>query len=126
MDLKALILALYSTEYVLQRFARKMEMECVHLREPSVGVEGLLELFDVLTKLMKTPGDHSLTTHPLCRSSVLGLYVRRTIMFFEELTFSEVAHLYNALIKDFDETVEALVNARNLPTPKIELSNVKE
>ncbi|XP_011314211.1 anaphase-promoting complex subunit 5 [Fopius arisanus] len=126
MDLKALIFALCKTEYVLQRFARTMEVECVHLTNKSVGVEGLLELFDVLSRLVKSPQDHSLNSYALCRSSVLGLYVRRTIIFFEELAFSEVAQLYDAFVEDFEEAAMALANARSLPTPRVDLGNVKE
>ncbi|KAK0177690.1 hypothetical protein PV328_001718 [Microctonus aethiopoides] len=121
MELGSLIALLYSPEYVLQRYARNLETECTLMCE--TGIEGLLELFDFLTRLMKLSLDHSLSPHVLCRNSVLGLYVRRTIVSFEQLSFSQVTQLYDAFINDFSKrNVHSLCSE----TSKIEATPVKK
>ncbi|XP_057337255.1 anaphase-promoting complex subunit 5 [Microplitis mediator] len=111
MEIDTLLTELHSPNHVLQCFAKELESECVHVC--NTGIEGLSELFDVLTKFMKSSLDHSLTPHLLCRNSVLGLYVRRIIVFFEQLSFSDVAQLYDAFVKDFDQSIILVSNWKN-------------
>lgn len=96
MELSALLDMLYEPEYALHRFADQLEVELDVLDEK--GVDGLLDLFDSLRRLME-PKDHSLSLPALNRNSVLGLYVRRMLIFFEKLAFDQVVTLYNDLKK---------------------------
>ncbi|XP_029166139.1 anaphase-promoting complex subunit 5 [Nylanderia fulva] len=96
MELSTLLDMLYESEYALHRFADQLEVELDVLDEK--GVDGLLDLFDSLRRLME-PKDHSLSLPALNRNSVLGLYVRRMLIFFEKLAFDQVVTLYNDLKK---------------------------
>lgn len=69
------------------------------------GVQGLLDLFDSVGRLMKPALDHSLSLPALNKNSVLGLYIRRVIIFFEKLPFDQVVALYEALKKYLDRRV---------------------
>ncbi|XP_012287472.1 anaphase-promoting complex subunit 5 [Orussus abietinus] len=101
MYLKSVTDLLYSNEYeVLQRFSRLLDVQLSRLYRE--GIEGLLDLFDCLRRLTKSPLEHSLATPALDKNSVLGLYVRRIVMFFEKLTFSQVVALYD----DFKKYLE--------------------
>ncbi|KZC12695.1 Anaphase-promoting complex subunit 5 [Dufourea novaeangliae] len=97
MELSALLNILYSPEYILHRFAHRLEMQLNVLKED--GVEGLLDLFDSVGHLMKPTLDHSLSLPGLNKNSVLGLYIRRVIIFFEKLPFDQVVSLYEVLKK---------------------------
>ncbi|XP_053994438.1 anaphase-promoting complex subunit 5 [Hylaeus volcanicus] len=97
MELNALLNVLYSPEYILHRFARQLEVQLNLLN--GKGVEGLLDLFDSVVRLMKPTLDHSLSLPALNKNSVLGLYIRRIIIFFEKLPFDQVVSLYEALKK---------------------------
>ncbi|GAB1866350.1 Anaphase-promoting complex subunit 5 [Camponotus japonicus] len=103
MELTALLNMLYEPEYTLHRFADQLEVELDILYEK--GVDGLLDLFDSLRRLME-PKDHSLSLPVLHKNSVHGLYVRRMLIFFEKLAFDQVVTLYN----DFKKYVERKVN----------------
>lgn len=96
MELTALLYMLYEPEYALHRFADQLEVELDTLYEK--GVDGLLDLFDGLRRLMESK-DHSLSLAALNRNSVLGLYIRRILIFFEKLAFDQVVTLYNDLKK---------------------------
>lgn len=96
MELNALLNLLYSPEYVLHRFANKLEVELDVLCNK--GVDGLLDLFNSLCRLTESK-DHALSLPLLSRNSVLGLYVRRMRIFFEKLPFNQVVALYNDLKK---------------------------
>ncbi|EFN74692.1 Anaphase-promoting complex subunit 5 [Camponotus floridanus] len=96
MELTALLDMLYEPEYALHRFADQLEVELDILYEK--GVDGLLDLFDSLRRLME-PKDHSLSLSALHKNSVHGLYVRRMLIFFEKLAFDQVVTLYNDLKK---------------------------
>lgn len=102
MELTALLDMLYEPEYALHRFADQLEVELDVLDEK--GVDGLLDLFDGLRRLME-PKDHSLSLPALNRNSVLGLYVRRMLIFFEKLAFDQVVTLYNDLKKYIERKV---------------------
>nr|XP_031826496.1 anaphase-promoting complex subunit 5 [Nomia melanderi] len=101
MDLNGLLNVLYSSEYVLHRFAHRLEVQLNALK--GEGVEGLLDLFDSVGRLMKSILDHSLSLPALNKNSVLGLYIRRVIIFFEKLPFDQVVSLYEALKKYLDK-----------------------
>ncbi|XP_076645488.1 anaphase promoting complex subunit 5 ida isoform X1 [Halictus rubicundus] len=101
MDLNALLNVLYSPEYVLHRFAHRLEVQLNVLK--GEGIEGLLDLFDSVGRLMKSTLDHSLSLPALNKNSVLGLYIRRVIIFFEKLPFDQVVSLYEALKKYLDK-----------------------
>lgn len=116
MELNALLKMLRSSDYVLQRFALQLEVEMAQLCEK--GVEGLLELFDSLGKLMKPSLDHSLSTPALYKNSVLGLYVRRLIIFFEQLSFSQVVNLFEDYFTEFEVVMDE-DNSRMSSTSKI-------
>ena len=100
MELGALLNVLYSPEYILHRFARQLEVQLNVLI--GKGVEGLLDLFDSIGRLMKPTLDHSLSLPALNKNSVLGLYIRRVIIFFEKLPFDQVVSLYEGLKKYLD------------------------
>ncbi|XP_043287109.1 anaphase-promoting complex subunit 5 [Venturia canescens] len=100
MELIDLLKMLRSPEYTLQRFALQLEFEMAKLCE--TGIEGLLELFDSLTRLMKPSHDHSLSPAALYRNSVLGIYVRRIIVIFEQLPFFRVVKLYESFCAEFE------------------------
>lgn len=102
MELTALLDMLYEPEYVLYRFADQLEVELNILYEK--GVDGLLDLFDSLRRLME-PKDHSLSLPALNKNSVLGLYVRRMLIFFEKLAFDQVVILYNDLRKYIERKI---------------------
>lgn len=108
MDIGSLLLMLNNRDNALQRFSKNLKTECERLTNEKTGIEGLLDTFDVLSRLIKSAQDHSLASpHSLCRSSVLGLYVRRIIVFFEQLSFSEVTQLYDAFVKDVSKIVDS-------------------
>ncbi|XP_014476776.1 PREDICTED: anaphase-promoting complex subunit 5 isoform X2 [Dinoponera quadriceps] len=97
MELNILLNLLYSPEYVLHRFAKQLEIELDILCNK--GVDGLLDLFNSLHRLIESK-EHPLSFSPtLSRNSVLGLYVRRMRIFFEKLPFNQVVALYNDLKK---------------------------
>lgn len=100
MEFGALLNVLYSPEYILHRFARQLEVQLNVLI--GKGVEGLLDLFDSIGRLMKPTLDHSLSLPALNKNSVLGLYIRRVIIFFEKLPFDQVVSLYEGLKKYLD------------------------
>lgn len=102
LELTALLDMLYEPEYALHRFADQLEVELDVLYEK--GVDGLLDLFDSLRRLME-PKDHSLSLPALNRNSVLGLYVRRMLIFFEKLAFDQVVILYNDLKKYIERKI---------------------
>ncbi|XP_011251968.2 anaphase-promoting complex subunit 5 isoform X1 [Camponotus floridanus] len=102
MELTALLDMLYEPEYALHRFADQLEVELDILYEK--GVDGLLDLFDSLRRLME-PKDHSLSLSALHKNSVHGLYVRRMLIFFEKLAFDQVVTLYNDLKKYVERKV---------------------
>ncbi|KMQ90055.1 anaphase-promoting complex subunit 5-like protein [Lasius niger] len=108
MELTALLDMLYEPEYALHRFADQLEVELDVLDEK--GVDGLLDLFDGLRRLME-PKDHSLSLPALNRNSVLGLYVRRMLIFFEKLAFDQVVTLYNDLKKYIERKVSNSENS---------------
>ncbi|XP_034191300.1 anaphase promoting complex subunit 5 ida [Osmia lignaria lignaria] len=95
MEFNALLNILYSPEYILHRFAHQLEVQLNVLK--GKGVEGLLDLFDSVGRLMKPTIDLALPA--LNKNSVLGLYIRRVIIFFEKLPFDQVVALYEALKK---------------------------
>lgn len=111
MEMETLLSELHSPNHILQCFAKELESECLHMC--NTGIEGLSELFDVLTRFMKSSMDHSLSSHLLCRNSVLGLYVRRIIVFFEQLSFSDVAQLYDAFVRNFNRSTVVVANWKN-------------
>ncbi|XP_034947106.1 anaphase-promoting complex subunit 5 [Chelonus insularis] len=110
-DFSMLLSMLYSKNHTLKRFASELEAECVVICK--TGIEGLMDLFDVLTRLMKPPLDTSVGPHLLCRNSVLGLYIRRINMLFEQLSFSEGAQLYDSFVKDFEQSIIRFTKFQN-------------
>lgn len=107
MELDALLNILYSSEYVLHRFAKKLEMQLETLS--GEGIDGLLNLFDSLYRLMESKD--ALFLPALNRNSVLGLYVRRMLIFFEKLPFNQVGALYNNLRKYIERKIESTEDA---------------
>lgn len=107
MELNVLLNMLYSTEYALHRFANQLEVQLDILCKKQV--DGLLDLFDNLRRLME-PKDHALSLPALSKNSVLGLYVRRVIIFFEKLSFDQVIVLYNDLKKYIERKVRGPEN----------------
>lgn len=105
MELDALLEVLYASEYVLHRFAKQLEVQLDTLH--GKGVDGLLDLFDSLRRSME-PKDHPLSLPVLNRNSVLGLYVRRMLIFFEKLPFNQVVALYNNLKKYIERKIDSL------------------
>lgn len=102
MELADLLNMLYGSQYALHRFADQLEVELDTLHRK--GIEGLLNLFDSLRRLME-PKDHSLSAVALSKNSVLGLYVRRMLIFFEKLTFDQVVILYNDLQRYIEKKI---------------------
>ncbi|XP_012542546.1 anaphase-promoting complex subunit 5 [Monomorium pharaonis] len=96
MELDALLNMLYEPEYALHRFADRLEINLDAIHEK--GIDELLDLFDNLRRLMESK-DHALALPALSRNSVLGLYVRRMLIFFEKLAFDQVVALYNDMEK---------------------------
>ncbi|XP_011865096.1 PREDICTED: anaphase-promoting complex subunit 5 isoform X2 [Vollenhovia emeryi] len=94
MELDALLNMMY--EYSLDRFADQLEINLDAIHEK--GIDELLDLFDNLRRLMESK-DHPLALPALSRNSVLGLYVRRMLIFFEKLAFDQVVALYNDMDK---------------------------
>lgn len=117
MEIDTLLTELHSPNHVLQRFAKELESECVHVCD--TGIEGLSELFDVLTRFMKSSLGHSLIPNLPSSNSVLGLYVRRIIVFFEQLSFSDVAQLYDAFVKEFDQSIILVSNWKNRKSKEV-------
>lgn len=100
MELNTLLNTLHSSEYTLDRIADRLEFYLNVLCEE--GIEKLLDLIDNLAQLMKASSDHPSSSPALNKNSVLGIYVRRIIIFFEKLQFDQVVLLYEAL-KQFVE-----------------------
>lgn len=94
MEMYTLLHMLYASEHIYP-FAHELELQLNALLDK--GVEGLLELFDSLGRLMKSTLDHAISVPLLNKNSVLGLYVRRIIIFFEKLPFDQVVLLYEDL-----------------------------
>lgn len=107
MELDALLNMLYE-EYALHRFADRLEINLDAIHEK--GIDELLDLFDNLRRLMESK-DHSLALPALSRNSVLGLYVRRMLIFFEKLAFDQVVALYNDLEKYVVKKIDSLENS---------------
>lgn len=120
MKLLDLLQMLRSPEYTLQRFAFQLEFEISKLCEN--GVEGLLELFDSLTRLMKPSHDHSLSPPALYRNSVLGIYVRRIIVIFEQLQFIQVVKLHEYVVAEFVTVMDQDESTTSISSPKKNLS----
>lgn len=118
MEFNALLDVLYSSEYILHRFAHQLEVQLNVLR--GKGVEGLLDLFDSVGRLMKPTLDHSLSLPALNKNSVLGLYIRRVIIFFEKLPFDQVVALYEALKKYLDRRVNSSESSDAFTSSKAE------
>jgi len=108
MELDALLNMLYEPEYALHRFADRLEINLDAIHEK--GIDELLDLFDNLRRLMESK-DHALALPALNRNSVLGLYVRRMLIFFEKLTFNQVVALYNDLEKYVVKKIDSLDNS---------------
>lgn len=119
MKLERILNILYSPEYMLQRFACKLKTDMTSLM--GNGVEGLMDLFTNVGKLMK-PGEqqHQLGTVLLNKNSVLGLYVRRMCVLFEKLAFSQVVSLHAAnlqfcrFFEDAELSLEEELNSTNV------------
>ncbi|KAI4477768.1 hypothetical protein M0804_012596 [Polistes exclamans] len=94
MELYTLLNILYSSEHIYS-FGHELELQLNTLLEK--GIEGLLDLFDNLGRLMKSTLDHAIAVPLLNKNSVLGLYVRRIIIFFEKLPFDQSILLYEDL-----------------------------
>lgn len=124
MDLNTLLNILHSPEYILHRFAHHMEVQLNMLR--GKGVEGLLDLFDNVGRLMKPTLDHSLSLPALNKNSVLGLYIRRVIIFFEKLPFDQVVALYEALKKYLDKRINTFDGSDISAASKTEDSYINE
>ncbi|XP_060832174.1 anaphase-promoting complex subunit 5 [Bombus pascuorum] len=124
MDLNTLLNILHSPEYILHRFAHHMEVQLNMLR--GKGVEGLLDLFDNVGRLTKPSLDHSLSLPALNKNSVLGLYIRRVIIFFEKLPFDQVVALYEALKKYLDKRINTFDGSDISAASKTEDSYINE
>jgi len=101
MELDALLNMLYEPEYALHRFADRLEINLDAIHDT---------IFDNLRRLMESK-DHALALPALNRNSVLGLYVRRMLIFFEKLTFNQVVALYNDLEKYVVKKIDSLDNS---------------
>ncbi|XP_011643849.1 anaphase-promoting complex subunit 5 [Pogonomyrmex barbatus] len=112
MELDALLNMMYEPEYSLHRFADRLEINLDAIHEK--GVDELLDLFDNLRRLMESK-DHALALPALSRNSVLGLYVRRMLIFFEKLAFDQVVALYN----DMEKYVVKKIDMENLDVSAI-------
>ncbi|KAG5328440.1 APC5 protein, partial [Acromyrmex charruanus] len=108
MELDALLNMLYEPEYALHRFADRLEINLDAIHEK--GIDQLLDLFDNLRRLMESK-DHALSLPALSRNSVLGLYVRRMLIFFEKLAFDQVVALYNDMEKYVVKKIDSLENS---------------
>lgn len=108
MELDALLNMLYEPEYALHRFADRLEINLDAIHEK--GIDELLDLFDNLRRLMESK-DHALALPALSRNSVLGLYVRRMLIFFEKLAFDQVVALYNEMEKYVTKKIDSLENS---------------
>lgn len=124
MDLNSLLNILYSSEYILHRFAHELEVQLNILREE--GVEGLVDLFDSVGRLMKPSLDHSLSLPALNKNSVLGLYVRRVVVFFEKLPFDQIVSLYEAIKKYVEKRVKHSETSDASTSSKAEESYINE
>ena len=121
MDLTDLLKLLHSSEYVLQRFAQQLISELSSMVESDI--EGFFELFESLPKLMKPSPDAFPPT--LYKNSVLGLYIRRIIILFEQLPFSGVAKLfYNCFAELMKINPDTFM--KNSSTPNIKESSSKK
>jgi hypothetical protein len=94
LDKRNLFGIINSSEFVLARFSLQLQNDLDFIC--SEGVKELLDLFDSLGNLMKPIIDNPHVAL-LNKHSVLGLYVRRTIVLFEKLTFCKVVALFEDL-----------------------------
>ncbi|XP_035723802.1 anaphase-promoting complex subunit 5-like [Vespa mandarinia] len=94
MEMYTLLHMLYSSEHIYS-FGHELELQLNTLLDK--GIEGFLDLFDSLGRLMKSTLDHAISVPLLNKNSVLGLYVRRIIIFFEKLPFDQAVLLYEDL-----------------------------
>lgn len=117
MELDALLNMLYEPEYALHRFADRLEINLDAIHEK--GIDELLDLFDNLRRLMESK-DHALALPALSRNSVLGLYVRRMLIFFEKLAFDQVVALYNDMEKYVTKKIDSLESSDISAVPKPE------
>lgn len=69
------------------------------------GIGNLLDNVDILVKIMNRSDDHLNTSGSvIAKSSIVGYYLRRFIVYFDKLTFSEVTKVY----EDFQGYYEEL------------------
>lgn len=102
MEIYTLLHMLYSSEHIYS-FGHELELQLNTIIDK--GIDGFLDLFDSLGKLMKsTIEDHAISVPLLNKNSVLGLYVRRIIIFFEKLPFDQAVLLY----EDFKNYVKKM------------------
>ncbi|KAL0098394.1 hypothetical protein PUN28_008359 [Cardiocondyla obscurior] len=104
MEKDALLNMLQEPEYSLHRYAGRLEINLDVIQEK--GIDELLDLFDNLRRLMESKD--ALALPVLSRNSVLGLYVRRMLIFFEKLAFDQVVALHNDLEKYAREKIDSL------------------
>lgn len=115
LDKKGLFNLINALEFTLARLSCQLKVDLDFICEE--GVKELLDLFDSLANLIKPILDNPHVAL-LNKHSVLGLYVRRTIIMFENLTFYKIVALFEDL-KSFNNNdlfhPPSPLNTRNHP-----------
>ncbi|XP_060520382.1 anaphase-promoting complex subunit 5 [Cylas formicarius] len=103
-ELKQLLVSRPELESMSQNFNETLQ------EVYSSGVGFLLDIVDNLKQLMSYNNQNlneskpmSVTSITVSKNSVVGYFLRRFIMYFEKLTFSEVAGLYRSFQRYFSE-----------------------
>ncbi|KAJ8667297.1 hypothetical protein QAD02_008959 [Eretmocerus hayati] len=92
-----------SSEYSLTKLSAETHNELESIC--GSGIQGLLDLFDSLPSMMR-PILEDPYICLLSKNSVLGLYVRRSLMMFEKLDFSRIVSLSEELKEYFKTPVD--------------------
>ncbi|XP_056636653.1 anaphase-promoting complex subunit 5 [Diorhabda sublineata] len=77
------------------------------------GIGNLLDIVDSLVKIMSRSEDHPNSTSVIAKTSIAGYYIRRFIVYFEKLTFSEVVKVF----EDFQAYYEEIQKCTNFLNP---------
>ncbi|CAH1158814.1 unnamed protein product [Phyllotreta striolata] len=102
---------LASEKYTIPKsLVESLDQTLTTLNEDGVG--NLSDIVDSLVKIMNRSDDHlnSTTISAIAKSSIVGYYLRRFILNFDKLTFSEVVKVYEDFQKYYEDFEKNFVN----------------
>ncbi|XP_072399918.1 anaphase-promoting complex subunit 5 isoform X1 [Diabrotica undecimpunctata] len=90
------------------------------------GIGNLLDIVDSLLKIMDKSDDPLNSNSSIAKTSIAGYYLRRFIVFFEKLTFSEVAKVYEDFQTYYNELEKSAKHIQTDEEPADNWLNTKE